>query len=481
MSPINTMPDSDSQEVHYLDNHPFDEIQLGDEAILERTLVQEDIVAFAAVTGDTNPAHVDPNYARDSAFHGVVGHGMWTASLISALLGTRYPGPGTIYLEQQMQFMKPVRIGDHLTVRVRVLEKNAENHHVRLNTEVTNQKGVIVLRGEARVLAPDKKIRYQVNGQTQIMAFDADARLRALLARCKDLSPVRCAVVHPCDQESLSGALRAADAGLIIPVLIGPRAKIQAAAQGLSVDLEARHIECIDVEHSHAAAERAAQMAASREVCMLMKGSLHTDELMRAILRMPTLHTGRRMSHVFHFDIPMYDKPLLITDAALNIQPTLMDKADIVQNAIDFAHVLGVDNPKVAILSAVETVTPTIPSTLDAAALCKMADRRQITGGELDGPLAFDNAISPHAVAVKHIISSVAGQADILLVPDLEAGNMLAKQLEYLAGASASGLVLGARVPVILTSRSDGSRERLASTALGCLLAAAKLPFASRD
>jgi phosphate acetyltransferase len=280
---------------------------------------------------------------------------------------------------------------------------------------------------------------------------------------------VRCAVVHPCDVESLSGAMDSARHGLIVPVLVGPEVRIRHLAEEAGIDLS--HAEIVGVPHSHAAAEKAADMAAAGEVDMLMKGSLHTDEMIHAVLARPALRTGRRMSHVFRFDVPLYSKPLLITDAALNIRPSLQDKVDIVQNAIDFARVLGVKQPKVAVLSAVETVNPNIPSTLDAAALCKMADRGQITGGVLDGPLAFDNAISARAAQVKHISSPVAGDADILAVPDLESGNMLAKQLEYLGGATGSGLVLGARVPIALTSRADGPMTRVASALLGLLAA----------
>jgi phosphate acetyltransferase len=255
--------------------------------------------------------------------------------------------------------------------------------------------------------------------------------------------------------------------GLIVPVLIGPETRIRClAAEG---DIDLTGVEIVSVPHSHAAADRAADMAARGEVEMIMKGSLHTDELIHAVLAQPALRTGRRMSHVFRFDVPLYPKPLLITDAALNIRPSLAEKMDIIQNAIDFSRILGVETPKVAILSAVETVNPSIPSTLDAAALCKMADRGQIKGGLLDGPLAFDNAISAHAAQVKGIQSVVAGDADILAVPDLESGNMLAKQLEYLAGGTGSGLVLGARVPIALTSRADGPTARVASALLGLL------------
>lgn len=297
----------------------------------------------------------------------------------------------------------------------------------------------------------------------------AQARTQALMARARSSAPVRCAVVHPCDKESLQGALDAAAAGYIAPVLVANRAKLQAAADAAGLDIS--QLELVDAEHSHAAAEIAAQMAASGQVQMLMKGSLHTDELLGAIVKNPQLRTARRMSHVFRFEVPLYPKPLLITDAAINICPDLAEKADIVQNAIDFARILGTDCPKVALLAAVETVNPKMPATLDAAALCKMADRGQITGGLLDGPLAFDNAISPEAVRIKGIVSQVAGDADIVLAPDLESGNMLAKQLEYLGGAEGAGILLGARVPVVLTSRADGPKAR-AMSALLCALVA---------
>jgi phosphate acetyltransferase len=300
-------------------------------------------------------------------------------------------------------------------------------------------------------------------------AFNPQERLQALLAKAGGLAAVRCAVVHPCDAESLSGALHAARHGLIVPVLVGPRGRIEATARAAGLDLQG--VEIVDTPHSHAAADRAAELAELGQVEILMKGSLHTDELLHAVLSRPALRTARRMSHVFRFEVPAYHKPLWVTDAALNIAPTLTDKVDIVQNAIDFVRTLGTPLPKVAILSAVETVNPAIASTLDAAALCKMADRGQITGGLLDGPLAFDNAISAHAAQIKHIESPVAGDADILIAPNLEAGNMLAKQLEYLGGATASGLVLGARVPVALTSRADDTDSRVASALLALLAA----------
>jgi phosphate acetyltransferase len=453
----------------WLENITYDELTVGQSARLLRTLTLADIQAFAAVSGDTNPAHLNADYANDTLFHGVIAHGMWGGALISALLGTQFPGPGTIYLEQQLHFTKPVRIGDTLAVMATVVSKDDAKKRVELDCLVTNQKGDRVLHGTARVLAPTQKVRLPKPNLPQLQLFDPEARHRELLALGQGIAPARCAVVHPCDIESLSGAMDSARAGLILPVLIGPEVRIRHLAQEAGIDLSGAEI--VSVPHSHAAAEIAAQMAAKGEVEMLMKGSLHTDEMIHAVLHQPTLRTGRRMSHVFRFDVPLYPKPLLITDAALNIQPNLHEKVDIVQNAIDFARIMGVKMPKVAILSAVETVNPAIPSTLDAAAMCKMADRGQIKGGILDGPLAFDNAISAHAAQVKHIESVVAGDADILAVPDLESGNMLAKQLEYLAGASGAGLVLGARVPIALTSRADGPMARVASALLALLAA----------
>jgi len=460
---------TNAPDLEWMENVTYDELSVGQSARLLRTVTLEDIQAFAAVSGDINPAHLNPEYADDTMFHGVIAHGMLGAALISALFGTQFPGPGTIYLGQELVFTKPVRIGDTLTVLATVKEKDDAKKRVAMDCLVTNQKGDVVLKGVARLMPPTEKVRVPRVNAPQIQLFDPEARLKELLARAEGLEAVRCAVVHPCDAGSLSGAMDAAAHGLMIPVLIGPEGRIRHIAKEADIDLNG--VEIISVEHSHAAAQLAAGMAARREVETIMKGSLHTDELLKAVLAEPSLRTGRRLSHVFRFDAPLYPKPLLITDAAINIRPSLSEKADIIQNAILFAQIMGVKQPKVAILSAVETVTASIPSTLDAAALCKMADRGQITGGLLDGPLAFDNAISPEAVRIKGIASKVAGQADILAVPDLESGNMIAKQLEHLAGASGSGLVLGARVPIALTSRADGPAVRVASAVLALLFA----------
>ena len=294
-----------------------------------------------------------------------------------------------------------------------------------------------------------------------------------LLERCRSLAPVSTAIAHPCEESALAGAIEAGAKGLIVPILVGPASKIREIADTCGIALGSATI--VDVPHSHAAATKAVELVRKGEAELLMKGSLHTDELLAAVVARETgLRTGRRISHVFIMDVPTYHKVLIVTDAAINIAPALEDKADICQNAIDLAVTLGVRQPKVAILAAVETITSKMVATIDAAALCKMADRRQITGGLLDGPLAFDNAISREAARVKGIVSEVAGDPDILLVPDLEAGNMLAKQLSFLANADSAGLVLGARVPIILTSRADSVRSRIASCAVAMLAAHAR-------
>ncbi|GHC27134.1 bifunctional enoyl-CoA hydratase/phosphate acetyltransferase [Aidingimonas halophila] len=298
---------------------------------------------------------------------------------------------------------------------------------------------------------------------------DTGVRHRQLIESTRNYPPIRTAVVHPCSASSLGGALASWREGLIEPVLVGPWARIKAAADDLAVNLD--DFDIIDTPHSHASAERAVALAATKGVAALMKGSLHTDELMTAALsRAAGLRTERQMSHVYALDVPSYPLPLLITDAALHIAPDLTAKCDIVQNAIELAHALAIECPKVAILSAVETVKSDIPSTLDAAALCKMSQRGQITGGILDGPLAIDNAVSHDAARQKGIESEVAGQADILMAPDLEAANMIAKLLIHLAGAQAAGIVLGARVPIMLTSRADDISSRLASSAIALRL-----------
>ena len=295
-------------------------------------------------------------------------------------------------------------------------------------------------------------------------------RYDALISRAQQGTPTTVAVAHPCDRSSLEGAVDAFNLGLIEPILVGPEARIRQIADEFSLDISALPI--VDAEHSHASADKAVELVRAAKAAALMKGSLHTDELMSAVVKTEGgLRTGRRLSHCFIMDIPGRDEPLIITDAAINIVPSLADKVDILQNAIDLSHILNFPDVRVALLSAVEMVNPKIPSTVEAAALCKMAERGQITGATLDGPLALDNAISTEAAAVKHLTSPVAGRANVLMVPDLESGNMLAKSLTFLAGADAAGIVLGARVPIILTSRADSVLSRLASCAVASLIA----------
>ena len=456
-----------------IENKTFDEIAVGDSASLTRKLHYRDIKAFAAVSGDYNTTHLEQAFLTDRMQYEVTAHGMWGAALISSVLGNQLPGSGTVYVGQTLEFLESMLPGDELTVTVTVAEKLADRK-VRLRCECINQDGKTVVRGLATVIAPAQKSSQPRTDRPQLFLHEEGNRHKAMIALAGDLPPVITAVIHPTDEVSLLGALDAADARLITPILVGPAAKIHAVAQKAGVDISGYQIE--DVAHSHAAARRGVDMVNSGDVAALMKGSLHTDELMSEVVhKAHGLRTGRRISHIFVMDVPAWKKPLLITDAAININPDLNAKRDIVQNAIDLSRIMGTELPKVAILSAVETVNPEMIATLDAAALCKMADRGQITGGLLDGPLAFDNAISKAAARTKHIVSDVAGDVDILLVPDLESGNMLAKQLDYLAGATGAGIVIGAQVPIILTSRSDGRLARMASCALAAMVAASRV------
>jgi len=452
-----------------IENRTFDEIVVGESASLSRTMSQRDIDLFAVISGDVNPAHMDPAYAATDMFHRVIAHGMLGAGLISSVLGTRLPGPGTIYLAQDLRFLQPVSIGDTITATLTVTEKHAEKGDLVLDCRCVNQTGQLVISGTARVRAPTEKV-CRLRIELPDVQLSRHERFRALLAAVSGLAPLPTAVAYPCDANALGAAVEAAHAGLIAPILVGPKLKILAAAAAAQVDITGFRL--VDAPHSEAAAAASVALVRTGEAALLMKGSLHTDELLHAVLAPDIgLRTGRLLSHVYLMDVPSYPRPLLVTDGAVNIAPDLEQKRDIVQNAIDLAHVMGIETPRVAVLAAVETVNPKMRSTIDAAALCKMADRGQITGGLLDGPLAFDNAVSPTAAAEKGITSQVAGRADILLVPDLEAGNMLAKQLTFLAGADAAGVVLGARVPIILTSRADGERTRMASCAVAVLIA----------
>lgn len=455
-----------------IENRTLEELAIGDSAEMVRVLARTDIELFAVMSGDVNPAHLDAAYADGTQFHHVIAHGMWGGALISAVLGTRLPGPGTIYVDQSLHFSRPVAIGDTITVRVTVAGIDRDSGRVTLDCQCRNQHGKVVIEGQAIVLAPRTKVSRAVTALPMVRMHMPGARFLTLVDRARALPPLATAVVHPCDALSLVGALQAEAAGLIEPFWVGPRARILATAAEAGVTLDPLRI--IDAPHSHGAAAAAVALVREGRAHALMKGKLHTDELLLAVLdRTLGLRTERRLSHVFALDVPDHERMLFITDAAINIAPDLTTLADIVQNAIDLARALGIDVPRVALLSAVETVTAKLPSTLLAAAICKMHDRGQIIGGLVDGPLAFDNAISPEAVLAKGIISDVAGRADILVAPDLESGNMMAKQLIHLARAESAGVAIGARVPIMLTSRADSAAARLASAALARLLAAA--------
>ncbi|HTQ71753.1 MAG TPA: bifunctional enoyl-CoA hydratase/phosphate acetyltransferase [Acidocella sp.] len=454
-----------------LENQVFSEIALGDCACLSKTITNDDIALFSVISGDVNPSHLDKDYAASDLFHHIIAQGVLTAGLISAVLGTKLPGPGTIYLEQELKFHAPVSPGDTITAKVSVTALYPQTHSVALDCHCLNQDGVDVLSGTALVLAPLEKISRPAIALPEVRLLRHEF-LRNLLTRATSGVPLPTAIAYPCDEISLLAATQAAARKLITPILVGPEALIRATAAQYNLDLSACRIE--PAADSAQAARRAVALVRAGTARALMKGALHTDEFLHEVMHAETgLRTGNRLSHVYVMDVPSYPKPLLITDAAINICPTLEDKHSIVQNAINLAHSLGIHTPRVAILAAVETVNPAMQATLDAAALCKMAERGQITGAILDGPLAFDNAISPEAAAQKHITSPVAGQADILVVPDIESGNMLAKQLTFLANADAAGIVLGASVPIILTSRADHERTRLASCAIAVMMGGA--------
>jgi phosphate butyryltransferase len=446
-------------------NRTYDEISVGDSARVERTLTPNDLLVFAHASGNLNPLHLSGRQGEGDDAEAVA-PSMWVATLLSAVLGNTLPGPGTLYKAQSVRFASRAHVGDTLSVTVTAREKRPE-HVIVFDGLIVNQRGERVADATCEVIAPTRRV---VLGDAALpdLVFHRHAKFDRLIAACAGLPPLPTSVAHPCDTPSLQGVAEAARAGLIIPLLVGPEAKIRAAAEAAGVAIDG--FEIVDAPHSHAAAARAVALVHEDRARAVMKGALHSDELLHEIIkREGGLRTKRRLSHVFVLDAPGLPHLLLVTDAAINILPDLMTKADIVQNAIDLARAIGIARPKVAIMSAVETVNPAIPSSLDAAVLSKMADRGQITGGMVDGPLAMDNAIDIDAARTKGIVSSVAGQAEVLVVPNLEAGNMLAKNLTFVAHADAAGLVMGAAVPVMLTSRADDARARLASAALAVL------------
>ena len=454
-----------------VENKTFSEIQIGETASLTRALRPEDVEIWAAVTGNPNLL-AEGEEAAPGAFGRAGGGAVWAAALVSEIIGTRLPGPGSSTRSVYFDFAGPVPVGTSITATATVKEKNAASGTVGLNCRCVDSGGREVLLATATVVAPTEKLRAPLRALPKVQLRREDRYLE-LIARCETLEAMSTAVVHPCSEDALVGAIQAAEHKLIKPILVGPEAKIRTTAEQAKVDITPFRI--IAADHSHHAAVLAVQLVRSGEAANLMKGSLHTDELLRAVLSPEAgLRTERRLSHCFCLAVPTYERAIILTDAAINISPDLRAKRDICQNAIDLARALGRDEPKVAILAAVETINPDMPATLDAGVLCKMADRGQIKGGILDGPLAFDNAVDEEAARTKGIVSPVAGQADILIAPNLEAGNMLAKQLTFMADAEAAGIIVGARVPIVLTSRADSVRTRLASCALSVLMADAQ-------
>ncbi len=451
-----------------LESRPFDEIRIGERASLTRTLTRTDVKTFSVLSGDLNPTHVDDEFARRYGDGRLVAHSMLSGALISSVLGNELPGPGTRYVRQDLEFVKPVNADETITATVVVREKRPETGSVVLDCQCVNQAGEIVAQGSAEVIAPKLKVVLPRPEVAEISVQTHD-KFAAFVERVKPLRPVVTAVAYPCSDAAIQAALEAAQEDMIEPILVGPLQAIHEAAAKAGLSLGA--VRLVDAIDGPDAAAKAVALLRAGEAAILMKGSLHTDELLGAVVKRESgLRTERRLSHAFLMDVPTYHKPLIVTDAAINIAPTLAEKADICRNAIDLAHALGIPCPKVAILSAVENINEKIASTMEAASLCKMAERGQIGGAVLDGPLAMDNAISREAARIKGIVSTVAGDADILVVPDLVSGNMVAKQLTFLANADAAGIVLGARAPIVLTSRADSVRARLTSCALAVLL-----------
>lgn len=445
-------------------NRTFAEIAPGDRAELRRLITADDLYIFAAASGNANPMHLTDSDLDGDGTVERIAPGMFVASLISAVLGTRLPGPGTLYRRQSLDFHSRAHAGEEVIVRVEVLSK--ADGIVRLKTEVTHADGRSVLSGEAEVIAPvDKFDRDDV--EVPGLLVQRHRHFEALLDRARPLPALPTAVVCPDEAKSLGGAMLAMKESIIAPVLVGNAAAIRAEGAEIGADLAG--IEIVDVAGDAAAAERACALVHEGRVAAVMKGHLHTDDLLRPMLdKALGLRAGRRFTHVFVMDVPGQPEPLLVTDAAINIAPDLATKVDICQNAIDLALSLGME-PRVGVLSAVETVNPAIQSSIDAALLSKMADRGQILGGQVEGPLAMDNAVDMGAARTKGLKGSVAGRANILVVPGLDAGNMLAKQLAFISHAEGAGLVLGARVPVILNSRSDSPMSRLASCAVAAI------------
>jgi phosphate butyryltransferase len=446
-------------------NKTYADLEIGQQASITRVVTPDDLYVFAHVSGDLNPLNLPGGSEPGRSDSGSPAPAMWLGALFSAVLGNLLPGPGTTYEAQTLRFHARAFVGDTLSVTVRVQEKRPPRK-VFLQTEL-RRSGEKIADGVAEVHAPLTRMSV-ADTELPALSIGNHADVDRLLAACRALAPMVTGVVAPEEEMALRGALEAARQRLIEPLLIGSADKIRALAADCGLSLSGIAIE--DVPGHEAAAARAVELVHAGKISAIMKGFLHTDELLRAVVKSQGgLRTSRRLSHVFVMDAPALDGLLLVTDAVVNIAPTLEDKVDIVQNAIDLALALGIVEPKVGILSAVETVNPKIPSTIDAAVLSKMAERGQIRGGVVDGPLAMDNAVSLTSARTKGVISAVAGRADVLVVPNVEAGNILAKELTYAAQAEGAGIVLGAKVPIMLTSRADDERSRLFSCAVAVL------------
>ena len=448
-------------------NTPWHALEVGMEASARRLCRAEDFLVYASSSGNHNPVHLPgEDHDGDGRPDEPVAPSMWVASLVSAVLGNQLPGPGTLYRGQNLRFLGRAHAGDELTVRIKLTEKKPDGIAV-FATTVTKSDGSMVLEGEATVIAPAAELSFTADALPGL-TVQRHVHFDRLLELAAPLPALPTAVVCPDEPKSLGGALLAAEHTLITPILVGDEKRIRQTATDLGADLDPCAI--VDVAGSAAAAARAVALVNEGRAGAVMKGHMHTDDLLRALVRSEGgLRTRRRLSHVFCMNVPGLRHLLMITDAAINIAPGLHEKVDIIQNAIDLGRALGIEAPKVAVLSAVETVNPKLPSTIEAAALAKMAERGQIRGGIVDGPLAMDNAVDEDAARTKGIRSLVAGHADILMAPNLESANMIAKQLTFLAHAEAGGLVLGAKCPVILTSRADDDKARLASCAVAAL------------
>jgi phosphotransacetylase/acyl dehydratase len=447
---------------------PYADLKPGMEASTTRLVRADDLYVFAHASGNVNPMHLPREDGDGDGKPEAVAPSAWVAALISGVLGNQLPGPGTLYLSQSLDFVGRAHAGESLTVTVRIEDKGPGGE-VGLTVRVEGPAGP-VCTGTARVLAPDHAVSVDASGVPGL-TVQSHANFHRLLERAEPLPAMPTVVVCPESPDAVMGAVLGRDHTLIDPIFVGSTQKIRAAAEEAGADIFG--IEIIDIPDHRAAALRSVALVHEGRAKVVMKGHLHTDQLLHAILKKEGgLRTNRRLSHVFVMDVPGLDHLLFVTDAAINIAPDLECKVSIVQNAIDLAISLGIETPKVGILSAVETVTPSIPSTIDAAVLSKMADRGQITGGLVDGPLAMDNAVDLGAARTKGLTGLVAGRAEILVAPNMEAGNMIAKELTFLAHAEAGGVVMGAQVPVILTSRADDDQARLASCAVAALNAA---------